>query len=316
MRAKRARPTEARSAEAHTLTVIDVLGVGANSFDHIYRLPTHPAARGPDSKLRIVRHFESPGGQVATALAACARLGLATKYVGTFGNETSGAFMRASLRERRIDLSSAVTRKGANPAAVILIDDRTGERVVLWDRSESFRLSDAEIDAGMAPARVVHVDDVDPRASLRAARHARGAGAWVTTDLERITTETEDLIRTATHPILGEDLPKALTGEPILERALRKLRGWTDAPIVATRGERGAMALVADEVIEAPGLNVKTVDTTGAGDIFRGAFIRGLIDGLPIDRLLRFANAAAALSCTRDGAIPAVPRLEEVQALL
>ena len=296
--------------------MIDVLGVGANSFDHVYRLPAPPAARGPDSKLRVVRHFESPGGQVATALAACARLGLATKYVGTFGNETSGAFMRASLRERGIDLSSAVTRKGANPHAVILIDDRTGERIVLWDRSDSFRLSEADVDAGMAPARVLHVDDVDPRASLRAARHARDAGAWVTTDLERVTSETEALIRIATHPILGEDLPKALTGEPILEQALKQLRGWTDAPIVATRGARGAMALIADQVIEAPGLTVETVDTTGAGDVFRGAFIRGLIDGLPMDRLLRFANAAAAVSCTRDGAIPGVPRLEEFQSLL
>jgi sugar/nucleoside kinase (ribokinase family) len=296
--------------------VFDVIGVGANAFDRVYRIPTHPAARGPDSKLKILRQFESPGGQVATALATCARLGLAAKYVGTFGNDTNGAFMRASLRERKIDLSSAVTRATPHPCAVILIDDRTGERVVLWDRSEAFRLTDAELDAGMAPARVVHVDDVDPRAALRAARHARAARALVTTDLERVTDETEELIRLATHPILGEDLPRALTGEFDLERALRSLRAWTEAPIIATRGGRGAMALVEDQVVESPGVAVNTVDTTGAGDVFRGAFIRALIDGLPMERMLRFANAAAAVSCTRDGAIPAVPRMEDIEPLL
>lgn len=296
--------------------MLDVIGVGASSFDRVYRLPAHPAARGPGSKLKIVRQFESPGGQVATAMAACARLGLATKYVGTFGNDTNGAFMRASLRERGIDITAAVTRAAAHPCAVILIDDRTGERIVLWERSPAHHLSEADVDNAMAPARVVHVDDVDTRASLRAARHAREAGRLVTTDLERVTGDTEALIRAATHPILGEDLPKALTGEPILERALAALRGWTDAPIVATRGERGAMALVGDRVIEVPGVAVKTVDTTGAGDVFRGAFIRGLIDGRPIEDLLRFANAAAAVACTRDGAIPAVPRLEDIRALL
>jgi sugar/nucleoside kinase (ribokinase family) len=82
--------------------------------------------------------------------------------------------------------------------------------------------------------------------------------------------------------------------------------------LVVTLGSRGALALVGTEVYEAPGFPVTTVDTTGAGDVFRGAFIVALLEGRPPADILRFANAAAAVSCTRHGAIAGVPSLDEI----
>jgi sugar/nucleoside kinase (ribokinase family) len=76
------------------------------------------------------------------------------------------------------------------------------------------------------------------------------------------------------------------------------------------------MALDGDRLLQSPGFEVHAVDTTGAGDVFRGGFIFGLLQEWPVDRALRFANAAAAVSCTRTGALDGVPGREDVERLL
>ena len=76
------------------------------------------------------------------------------------------------------------------------------------------------------------------------------------------------------------------------------------------------MLLVGDQLIVEKGFPISAVDTTGAGDVFRAAFIYGLLNQYPPQRMLRFANAAAAVSCTRAGAIAGVPTLDEVEQLM
>ena len=225
--------------------------------------------------------------------------------------------LESALASRGVDLSLLIRRPGGNQFAAILIDNDSGERIVLWDRPDSLLLADSDLPAdALRSARAVLVDDVDPRASLEAARIAAAAGVMVTTDLDHMTPFTEPLIRTASHPILAEHLPHALTGETDLERALRKLRAWNPGLLTVTVGERGAVALDGDRFVHVSGFPVQAVDTTGSGDVFRGAFIAGLLKGLATEDLLRFANAAAAVSCTKAGALDGVPTLHEVQKLL
>jgi sugar/nucleoside kinase (ribokinase family) len=259
----------------------------------------------------------SCGGQVATALATCVAFGLRAAYAGAVGTDGNGRRVGAAMAARGIDLSLMVRREGGNQFAAILIDDSSGERVVLWDRPDSLLLHDADIPVNaLRAARAVLVDDVDPRAGLEAARIARAARVPVVTDLDHLTPFTEALVRTASHPILSEHLPHALTGEADLERALRAMRTWNPGLLTVTVGARGAVALDGERFVEVPGFALDAVDTTGSGDVFRGAFITGLLEGLPTDRLLRFANAAGAASCTRRGALDSVPTREQVDALL
>jgi sugar/nucleoside kinase (ribokinase family) len=117
-------------------------------------------------------------------------------------------------------------------------------------------------------------------------------------------------------PIFAEHVPKALTGESDFERALRKLRHLNEGMLCVTLGPRGAILLDGDRIHRAPAFTVDAVDTTGAGDVFRGALIVALLRGDPPDEMLRFANAAAGVSCTRLGAINGVPSLEETAALM
>ncbi len=297
--------------------VCDVLGMGANSVDYVYLLPAYPEADGPNAKMRISSHSLSCGGQVATALCTCAAMGLRAKYIGATGTDDNGRRLRDELAKRHIDMSDAVIRDVTNQFAVIMVDEHAGERIVLWDRHDGLALRPRELPPEvLTSARVLHVDDVDQDAAIRAALIAREAGVRVTSDIDRITPNTEELVSAVTMPIFAEHVPKALTGEADFERALRKLRRLNDGPLCITLGARGALLLDGDRLHHAPAFQVEAVDTTGAGDVFRGALIVALLRGDGPDDMLRFANAAAGISCTRLGAINGVPTLEETQALL
>jgi sugar/nucleoside kinase (ribokinase family) len=301
---------------AATAVSFDVLGIGANSVDYVYRLPAYPERDGPNAKMRISSHSLCCGGQVATALCTCAAMGLRAKYIGASGTDDNGRRVRAELTRRGIDMVDAVIRDVTNQFAVIMVDEHAGERIVLWDRAEGLLLRPRELPPEVrAAARVVHVDDVDQEASIMAAEIARGAGRIVTSDIDRITPRTEALVSAVTIPIFAEHVPAALTGEGDVERALRKLRGLNDGLMCVTLGPRGAVGLDGDDFYHEPAFTVDAVDTTGAGDVFRGALISALLKGESSRDAMRFANAAAAISCTRLGAINGVPSYDEAAAL-
>ena len=295
----------------------DVIGIGENSVDFVNILPACPQPHGPFAKMRIREHHVFCGGQMATAMGACASLGLRAKYVGVTGHDENGRRVRAELQRRGVDVSDVVIRSVANRFAVILVDQRTGERMVLWDRDEDLRLRDAELPVdAFAAASVVHLDDVDEEIAIRAAGLARAAGALVTSDIDRLTPRTEELAASVTHAIFAQHVPAALSGLDDMESALRKLRRTLDNVLVVTMGDQGAVALEGDRFHHVPAFKVAAVDTTGAGDVFRGGFIHAIVNGLRIDQALRIGNAAAAVSCTRLGALNGVPTLEEVHALM
>lgn len=292
----------------------DVVGIGENSVDLVYRVPQ---LAGVGDKVRSTGCRRLLGGQVATTLCTCAALGLRTRYVGTFGNDEHGRLIRSELEQRGIDTSHARVRYAANRHAVILVDERTGERSIVWQRDAALVLQPEDFPReAMTDVRVLHVDNVDEPAAIAAARLGRDAGLIVTTDIDQVTDRTPELFAAATFPVLAERVPQALTGESDPQRALRALRRGHEGMLCVTLGARGSMLLAGDDLFEAPALPVTAVDTTGAGDVFRGALIYALLRGDRPDVMLRFANAAAALSCTREGAIAGIPNLREIERVM
>ena len=292
----------------------DVVGIGENSVDLVYRLAGAPA---PNAKLAASAYRVSCGGQVATTLAACAGFNLRTAYVGTFGNDDNGARVRDALTRAGVETSYAVVREAPNRHAVILVDVRNGDRTVLWHRDPRLVLKADEIPADVITgARLLHVDDLDEEASIAAARIAAMAGVAVTSDIDRVTVRTTELLAVSTVPIFSTHVPLALTGERDAERALRKLRGHHAGWLCVTLGADGAMLLEDDRLHHVPAPLVNAIDTTGAGDIFRAAFIYGLLRSQSPVEILRFATAAAAIGCTREGAMDAVPSVDEVIRVL
>jgi sulfofructose kinase len=295
-------------------TSYDVVGLGENSIDYVYRLPSLPVSA---TKLRIARHEVLPGGQVATTLATCAALGLTTSYVGAFGDDENGTRVRQELDARGVDTRAAIVRAAPNRYAVILVDDTHGERVVLWDRDERLNFTRDALPVDLIrSARVLHVDNVDEEGAIEAARIAHEAQVPVTCDIDHVTSRTDQLLDLVTIPIFSERVPSELTGQADPEGALRALRRRHDGWLVVTQGDRGSMLLAGGHLHRAPVFPVTSIDTTGAGDVFRGAFVCAWLRGDGPADILRFANAAAAISCTRHGALGGVPSLEEIDRLL
>jgi sulfofructose kinase len=277
----------------------DVMAVGANSVDYVYRLPAPPQIHGPRAKMRI------------------AAMGLRGKYVGVTGNDDNGERIRRELTLLGLDIEHTIVRDVPNPHAVILVDESSGERMVLWDRDDDLAMRPDEYPLDLVRvARVVHVDDTDQRAAIAVATAARAAAVPVTSDIDRLTDLTEELVAAVSIPMFAEHVPAALTGESDPERALRKIRRTHSGMLCVTLGPRGAMLLIGDTLYAEPAPVIDAVDTTGAGDVFRGGFIYAWLKGDPPQEMLRFANAAAATSCTRVGAITGVPSLDDAMALL
>lgn len=298
------------------MTDWDVVGIGANSVDFVHLLPGYPQPIGSFAKMKIQRQEILCGGQTATAMSACAGFGLRAKYVGVTGTDENGRRVRRELERRGIDLTDLIIRDAQNQFAVILVDETNGDRIVLWDRDDKLMMRERDIPTeAIARARVVHVDDVDQAAAIFAASVARDHGVIVTSDIDRLTDRTTDLIAAVSIPIFAEHVPTGVTGINDRAHALRALRQPHHRMLCVTLGEHGAAALDDDGLHVAPAFAVEAIDTTGAGDVFRAAFIYALLRKWSTAEILRYANAAAAVSCTRLGALGGIPTLEDVEAL-
>src|SRR5262249_48793919 len=156
-------------------------------------------------------------------------------------------------RGRHVDISDLVIRDVENRFAVILVDQNTGERIVLWDRDEGLRLRDHELPLeALTAAAVVHVDDVDVDVAIRAAHIARDAGALVTSDIARVTDRSAHLAAAVTHAIFAAHVPPHLAGTNDLEAALRILHSRYGNVVVVTMGENGAMAYDGTRIYREP----------------------------------------------------------------
>jgi sugar/nucleoside kinase (ribokinase family) len=189
----------------------DVAGFGLNSIDILAVVAEHPAV---NSKQRLQRVTRLPGGQIATALAACAKLGWRASYIGTFGGDDHGSLSRASLIEAGVDVSASRTVSSAtNQFAIILVDARSGERTVLWDRHPDLAWDVAGIPKSAVTAgRVLIVDCHETAAATLAARYAREAGVPTILDVEKVRPGIGDLLHQIDIIITAQDFPCALTG--------------------------------------------------------------------------------------------------------
>jgi len=293
-----------------------VLGIGLNATDTLLLVREFPPYAG---KVPFEREMLSPGGQVATAVVACARLGLRAKYIGTIGDDLRGQIQRESLEGTGVDISSVIVRPGCpNQTAYIVIDARTGERTVLWQRAECLRLSPSEIRSeDVAGAKLLHIDGYDIDAAAYAAALARHHGIPVSIDVDTVYPGFESVLRHVDYLVAGSGWPAKWTGESDPFAALSQLQREYRMRVAAmTLGDEGSLALFEDRWYYSAAFDVHCADTTGAGDVFHGAFCYAMLSGLDMQQALDFSNAAAALNCTETGARGHVPFRDEVNNLL
>jgi sugar/nucleoside kinase (ribokinase family) len=249
------------------------------------------------------------------------RLGFKSAYIGRFGDDAEGTFGLQTLTEAGVDIGFCETIADTRSRiAFILIDERNGERTVIWNRDEKLRYQPEDIPAGAsASAAVLHMDAFDPPSRIKLATDAKASGAIVTVDLDSVFDGIEDLLPLVDVMISDIEFPEKLTGIRDRRTALTEIKARYGCPIVGvTKGDRGSSVLVGDTYIKTAAYDVPggCVDTTGAGDAFRVGLIYGLLKGAEIEESLKFANATAALKCRKLGARTALPDEIELMSLI
>jgi sulfofructose kinase len=281
---------------------VDVVGLGLNATDTVILVRNFPALGGKEKVTALSRQA---GGQIATALVACQRLGLRTRYIGKVGDDEAGQFQFDSLQREGVDVRYVRVVEGTpNQFGHIIVDQATGERTVFWDRDSRLSITPGELSReAITSSRSLHLDGCDVEACVAAAQWARQAGIPVIADLDTVYKEVEKLFPYIDYLLASANFLPSATGQDdpflVLEHMAReygiKVPGMT-------LGRDGALVYSEGRFIYSPGFVVETVDTTGAGDVFHGAFIFGLLEAWPLGRTLEFSNAMAALNCVSLGA--------------
>lgn len=299
-----------------TKPAFDLVGVGLNATDTAIIVARFPEY---NSKNAFLEERMEAGGQVATAVIACRTLGKNCKYIGTVGDDERGRFQVQSLKTSGVDISDVRVIPGCpNQTAYIIIDRRTGERTILWHRDARLALKPEMLSRErVCSGRMLHVDGHDVAATAAAASWARQAGIPVTCDVNTLYDNMDRLLQHLDYFVASATLPEAYTGEADPFRALEIVRGEFGMRVAAmTLGADGVLALCDSGFLYSPAYEVDAVDTTGAGDVFRGALCYALLEAMPLDRALDFSCATAALNCTKVGARGGIPSLAEVLALM
>jgi sulfofructose kinase len=293
---------------------VDVVGVGLNAIDTLIFVPQFPSY---GSKVEFRSASMQPGGQVATAMVACARWGLRTRYVGKLGGDLAAKMHAAEFAGVGVE-THIKTVEGCDSAQSFILVDPRGERTVLWRRDERLALKEEELDREwIVNARSLLIDGADTAAATQAAKWARAAGVPVIADLDEPYPLLDPLLENVDYLIVSRDFPAKHTGENDLRKSLATLQKRFGSRVsAATLGSEGVLAWDGKQFCYSPAYSVPVVDSTGAGDIFHAAFIYGLLQDWPVQRTLDFSCAAAALNCMAAGARGGIQPLQQIHRLM
>lgn len=294
---------------------IDVVGIGAVSWDRFLVVPRHPE---PNEKIRAIHSEESAGGMTATALVALSRWGLSCRFVGMIGYDEYSDLIVDDLSAEKIDIQYLIREPNADGRrSTVLVDNRNGNRSIISGPHRVPPILPESIHPEIfTGARVLHLDSTVDECCLEVVAAAREAGLFVTLDIECLGKRTMHLMRSADVIIVPMHLAAECTGQTVASRAAYALHLQTERAVVVTDGSNGCEYVDKDLAFQQPAFKVPVVDSTGAGDVFHAGYIYGLLAAWDPRRIVRFATWAAACTCKELGGRKGIPSYAAVHEFL
>jgi sugar/nucleoside kinase (ribokinase family) len=291
--------------------------LGCSCIDFLGIVPRLPRL---DEEIELLDSTLQGGGEVATALVTLAKLGVSAAYIGKVSDDPIGVMIKNDFEGHGVNTDYVIVEPGERSlTAIVLVDKNSGKRSILAGKATVSEVLPAELPNGVIEqAEVLHLDGTEPEASVIAAKRARAAGVTVVLDADvlalgprigRVIGLTDIVI--ASQPFASEysgcDDPKA---------AVDQLRQAGPKTAIVTLGDAGGAGKIEDRAFRYTAFGVDVVDTTGAGDVFHGAFIRGLVADWPLEKTVKFAAAVAAIKCTKPGGRSGIPDMATAEHFL
>ncbi|MBI2413581.1 MAG: sugar kinase [Deltaproteobacteria bacterium] len=289
-------------------STMKVAGLGQCSLDYIALLERYPVE---DTKEEATKLLIQGGGPVATALVSLARLGVRTEFTGVVSDDDAGSLIIKGLKDEGVGVRNIKVRKGgASQTAFIVVNGRTGSRTILWKRPTVTPLKSTEVNAEfLKGADFLLLDGLMKDASLKAGRLAGKLGVPVMLDAGKVRDGMLELARLSDYIVASEEFARNLKLSP--KDALSYLAASSPRAVTITLGKKGSVTWQNGKVFTQKAFRVKAVDTTGAGDVFHGGYIYGVLQKWDIRKTVEFASAFAALKCRKPGGRAGIPTLNE-----
>ncbi len=289
----------------------NVIGIGNVGIDFLGVVDRLPA---PGSAVEMSQFSIQGSGRVATELVTANVMGLETRICGKIADDMFGQFIESSLGQIGIGIDGLVMEKGrVSPFSYVAVESSSKHDVVFSTPGNCSPLAPEELDLSVLDgASALLLDGYQMRASIHAAEYASKNGVPVVLDAASVIEGTGELLSLTNVLLASERFASEIAPMGELEDALFELSRMGPEVVVITLGSEGSIGLEGKKVFRQEAHKVDIVDTTGAGDIYRGAFLYGWIEGWPMEKSMRFASVAAGLSCRNLGGLAGIPELSQV----
>jgi sulfofructose kinase len=290
-----------------------IVGFGIACIDYIVVAPSAPAGGRVDASEFCIQG----GGLTGTSIVAAARLGARTTLLGRLGDDDIGEAVVSDLNSEGVDTGRLVRVPGARSlVSVVIVDQDTAERTIYSRLDTGIDCPTDLIDlACVRNADVLIMDPHWKEGALLAAAEANAAGVPVVCDANN-PVRHKDLLALCDYPIISRTAALRLIESQDVGEALDVLGSLGRRGAAVTCGHDGAYYREGIERGHVPAFEVDAVDTTGAGDVFHGAFAVALAHGWGMRDRVIFASAVSALKCTRIGGRAGIPTFDETLGFL
>jgi ribokinase len=293
-----------------------VVGIGHATVDFLGVVPRMPE---PDGRAELAQVSIQGGGPAATALLQARLLGCRARFCGKLADDDFGRFILRGLLDAGVDCDGVVKATGRlSPFSFIALADGDPRRTTFWTAGDVAQLEPGELDLPtlLDGAAALLVDGWHPEAQIAACEEAREREIPIVLDAGGLREGMGELVALSDVLVASERFVSEVAPRGEVEDSLVELQEMGPDTVVITLGDSGSVGLFGDKLIRQQAYEVEAVDTTGAGDAFRGAFTAGLVRGFEPELCMQFASAAAALTCRALGGRAGLPDLEEVKTFL
>jgi len=288
-----------------------ILSIGQTTYDITFFNDSFPAE---NTKAYTSEKIENPGGGALNMTALLHKWGEEVKFLSVIGNDVYGSMALKQLDDSGIDTSYIQKNDGDTTVSSIICNLTNQTRTIFLNYDENLHLSEYSLDFN---PNLIIGDGRSPSVFKKIVTDFPNVPSML--DAGRFDQATLELAPLVTYLVCSKDFAEEytkvkfnLSDANATNAILDQLNNDFKNIVVVTLGKEGSIIKQNGQVFLIPSIEVNAIDTTGAGDIYHGAFAYGLTKGWPLHKVMGVANTAGALSTLKKGSISSIPELNDV----